>query len=416
MNPLLEQLQDPVALERLFHEDAAQFRIWLDEAEAARPEAETLRVWRARLDYEAAAPEPADGADRLRALGKVAVLSLLAFAAVRLPALLEVDPEWFYPRFAPLIVVGALIAYYFPALATARLRWVVIGTYAGLLGWMCLLPVDESDTLVMSLLYAPFVALSLLGLAFGAGQWRSVDVRIRFVRFLGEALIHTTLIVIGGVVLSALTMGLFRLIGLNIEEWYLENVVVWGLVSAPIVATYLFEVVLRRTSSLAPLLSNVFSPLFLVMVVLYLVALLTQGRNPVADREFLIQFNGLLLVVWGITVFSVCGGTVRHKLSRLMDLVNITLVVVTLAINAIALAAIVIRFMQFGPTPNRVAVTGANVLIFGHLLLMLGRYVKTGKSGEPARELAPVIARYLPAYTAWSLFVVVVLPVLFGFA
>ena len=81
---------------------------------------------------------------------------------------------------------------------------------------------------------------------------------------------------------------------------------------------------------------------------------------------------------------------------------------------AIALAAIVYRTFEFGITPNRVAVTGANLLIFIHLVWIFIEYAKAFRGGGVER-IKHTIARYLPIYTAWSVFIVVGLPLLFGF-
>jgi hypothetical protein len=124
-------------------------------------------------------------------------------------------------------------------------------------------------------------------------------------------------------------------------------------------------------------------------------------------------FNVLLLVVWGITVFSVMGR--GDKPSRLLDLTNLCLVGVTLVIDAIALSAILYRVVEFGITPNRIAVTGANALIFIHLLWIALEYLKAFGGRGSAEVLKTTIARYLPVYTVWSVFVVVLLPVIFGF-
>jgi len=158
----------------------------------------------------------------------------------------------------------------------------------------------------------------------------------------------------------------------------------------------------------------VFSPLFLLLTMAYLFALLGQQRSPFSDREFLIIFNALLLVVWGITVFSVTGR--GEKGSRLLDLTNLSLVFVTLVIDAIALTAIVYRLLQFGITPNRIAVTGANLLIFIHLLWIFYEYVKAFKSRSSTQVIKIIIGRYLPVYSLWSVFVVAGLPLLFGFS
>jgi hypothetical protein len=234
-----------------------------------------------------------------------------------------------------------------------------------------------------------------------------------YIRYLGELLIFSSLVMLGGGVLTALTLGLFGLIGNRLEEWFFEHVVLWGAMSAPLVATWVWDQVMLRQSRLASIIANVFSPLFLLMTTLYLLVLLGEDRSPSQDRDFLIVFNALLLVVWGITVFSIIGRS--GKSSTLMDLTNLCLLCVTLIIDGIALAAIVWRLAEYGVSPNRVAVTGANAIIFVHLLLIGWEYQRNYRGLADQLVLQNTIARYLPVYTAWSGIVVLVLPVLFGF-
>jgi hypothetical protein len=87
-----------------------------------------------------------------------------------------------------------------------------------------------------------------------------------------------------------------------------------------------------------------------------------RRREPFIDRDFLITFNGLLLLVLGISVFSIVERP-EESHGQPIDNVNFALVVVTLAIDAIALSAILFRIASFGFTPNRVIVLGANPII-----------------------------------------------------
>ena len=77
---------------------------------------------------------------------------------------------------------------------------------------------------------------------------------------------------------------------------------------------------------------------------------------------------------------------------------NIGLVSVTLAIDVIALAAILFRLTSYGFTPNRVAVLGANLLAFGHLAGILWHYVGFIRSKSDLDHLDRWIVRYIPAY------------------
>ena len=279
---------------------------------------------------------------------------------------------------------------------------------------MSLLPNDpDSASIVMSQIHLPMLLAWLLALSYMADDWKNPEARLRYIRYVGEMVIYATLILFGGIVLTSLTIGLFSLIGLEIERWYMEHVVVWGLIASPLVATYLYDVILNRESRLATLIANIFAPLFLITVVAYLMAMLYAQKSPYSDREFLIIFNGLLLIVWGITVFSLAGRTFSSF--KAIDAINISLVSVTLIINTIALSAILFRLIEYGVTPNKVAVTGANLLIFIHLVLILAQYIRQLKTTAHPEKLTQTVVSYLPVYPVWSIFIVVVLPILFQF-
>jgi len=273
---------------------------------------------------------------------------------------------------------------------------------------------QDSASIVMSLIHMPLVLISLLALSYMSSEWQNPEARVRFIRYMGEVLIYAILILLGGMVLTFLTFALFSLIEINLQEWYMSNIVVFGLVASPIVATYLYDEVLKSESKLATLIANIFAPLFLITVIVYLLAMLYAQKSPYSDREFLIIFNGLLVIVWGITVFSISGKSISPA-SKVTDVVNVSLISTTLIINTIALSAIVFRLSEYGITPNRVAVTGANILIFVHLVFILTEYIKQLKTTANSEKLNRVVANYLPVYSAWSVFIVIMLPILFRF-
>lgn len=401
----------PHRLEHAYRSDPAAFKAWLDVALPQRPESVLLQAWQVRLAYREEAASTGNNT-----LLYTILIATVAWAIAKLPDYVTVDDEWFYPRFLPFLVLGGLVLYFLVNQAAPRkLLFQGLGALAVLLAVLLLLPDNTaSDSITMALIHMPFVLLSLLGYVYGGGQWRHIGRRIGYIRFGGEMLIFVALILAGGGVLTALTLGLFGLIGIRLEEWFFEYVVLWGAMSAPLVATWVWDQVMNRESKLAPVIANVFSPLFLLMTVAYLLALLSEQRSPFNDREFLIVFNALLVTVWAITVFSVTGR--GEKPSRLLDLTNLSLVAVTLVIDAVALTAILYRTFEFGITPNRFAVTGANLLIFVHLVWIFVEYVKALRGAGSAEVIRTTIARYLPVYTGWSLFVVIVLPLVFRFA
>jgi len=266
----------------------------------------------------------------------------------------------------------------------------------------------------MALIHLPLLLLSLLAVSFMSDKWDSVQSRLSFIQYIGEVSIYSVLILFGGMVLTGITLGLFSLINLSIEEWYVEYIVVLGLVSTPLVATYLFDAIQKRQSKFSIILSNVFSPLFLVTIFVYLMATIYQGESPYSNREFLIIFNGLLVVILAITIFSVSGRE-RKNTTHITDFINMALIGATLMVNIVALSAIIFRWTEYGVTLNRVVVTGANLLIFIHLALLLKQYIKQVWYNADPLELEATITKYLPVYSVWSLIVVLVLPIVFQY-
>jgi len=406
---ILELLDDPPGLEALYREDPEAFRESLGEATRVEPGSVALRIWQARLEPGATA----HGAAWRRTLWRSIAIAVIFGALIRLPAI-RLEAEWYYSRLGPSWAIMALAAYFW--LERLDMRRLVLGLSLSLAAaaYVRLLP-GFSDSTVMALIHLPIVFWAFLGLAFTEGSWRNADARIRFVRYNGELLVLGSLVALGGIVFSGLTIALFQMVAKGAEKWYVDNVAVFGAVAVPVAGTYLYDAVFNRRTGIAPVLARVFSPLFLLMAVIYLIAAFAGGKNPFIDRSFLITCNGLLLVVLGISVFSIVE---RPSASRLqaIDHVNLALVIVTILIDAIALSAILFRIASFGFTPNRFVVVGANLVILAHLALICRSQIAVIRRRAGFSEMQRIVADYLPVYCAWAAVVAFLLPVIFRFA
>jgi len=167
--------------------------------------------------------------------------------------------------------------------------------------------------------------------------------------------------------------------------------------------------------AIATVLARVFAPLFLVMTVAYLTVAVLSGQSPFLDRSFLIIFNGLLLVVLGITVFSIVERDDEPG-RVVLDYINIALVAVTLLIDAIALSAILFRLASFGFTPNRVVVLGVNLIVMAHLAWICWTYVGLLRRKAGLAEMQRAVGSYLPVYGIWAAAVAFLLPLIFSLA
>lgn len=408
----------PRDLEALYRKNPEEFARALCRAFEEVPDSTVLQVWKERLFFDEAPATPAS-LSRLQArdIWLTIVLSLVAGTLAKLPLLFPAfKEELFYPRNLGGVIAGALVIYFcFQRQCRGRTVAFMILALLGSLIFLNFLPdKPNSSSIVMACIHAPFIFWSLVGVSFLGGNWKHLPGRMDYLRYNGELLIYTTVVLLGGMVLTGITFALFHLIDLNISEWYMKNVVIYGAVASPIVATLLVDRVVGDRFKIAPLLAKVFTPLFLVTVTVYLAAMIFQHKSPFTDREFLIAFNALLLLVLGLCVFSVSERGPQSA-SGALDLMNVGLVSVTLVIDVVALAAILFRTTTDGLTPNRLAVIGANLLIFGHLLGILLHYLRFLRKTRGFESIENWIAGYIPAYTAWSVFVMVGFPLLFWF-
>ena len=278
-----------------------------------------------------------------------------------------------------------------------------------------LLPGDsKSDTLILACIHLPLFLWACLGYTFVGNKLNDNQRRLDFLRYNADLVVMTTIILIAGALLTAVTFGLFELIDIKIQDFYQDYVVVWGLAAAPIIGTYLVQVNPQLVNKVSPVIAKVFTPLVLVTLVIYLVALIFTGKNPYNDREFLLIFNALLIGVMAIILFSIAE-TSKNKESKLGTLLLLALSIVTVIVNGVALSAIVFRIFEWGITPNRLAVLGSNVLILANLLVVAYRLFKTMKDNNEIEQVENSIASFLPIYCVWTIFVTFFVPVLFSF-
>jgi hypothetical protein len=254
----------------------------------------------------------------------------------------------------------------------------------------------------------------VLGFAFVAEKKNNVERRLSFLKYNGDLVVVTTLILIAGGIMTAVTIGLFSLIGFNIEKFYFENIAVFGLAAAPIVGTYLTQTNPQLVGKVSPVIAKLFSPLVLVMLVIYLIAMIYSGKDPYNDREFLMIFNALLVGVMAIILFSV-SETSKGIKSQAEIWVLFLLSAVTVIVNVIALSAILFRISEWGITPNRAAVLGGNVLILINLLLVMMQFFNVVSGKTSIASVGKSISFYLPVYCMWAIIVAFLFPLIFGF-
>jgi len=362
---ILSHLNDPGKLEKMYRSDKVNFkRIF----RALYPELKSNSLadfWNERLNYESDEINWGTG----RELLLVIIASLAAGLIAKLPAILSINEEFFYTRNIGFIVFPILTVYFSwkNKLSAGKIAFIAGLTLAGLIFINSFPDIKTSDTLTLSCIHLALFLWSVLGFAFVAGYRNSEEKRLNFLKYNGDLVVMAALILIAGGIMSAITVGLFSLIGFNIEEFYFKNIGILGLAAVPVVGTYLTQTNPQLVGKVSPVIAKLFSPLVLVMLVVYLTAIVYSGKDPYNDREFLMMFNALLIGVMAIIFFSVAETSKTTK-SNAEVWVLFLLSAVTIIVNGVALSAILFRISEWGFTPNRAAVLGGNVLILINLL------------------------------------------------
>jgi len=267
----------------------------------------------------------------------------------------------------------------------------------------------------------PLAALHLLialwltvGYAYAGGRWRDHDRRMNFIRFSGEWFIYYALIALGGGVLVGITVVIFEAIGVNAEQLVGTWVVPSGAVGAVIVAAWLVEAKQSVIENMAPVLTLLFTPLFTLALLAFLGTVLWTGSGVDVGREVLIGFDLLLVVVAGLILYAV---SARDPLRPpgFFDGLQLALVVCALAVDALALWAILSRISDFGFSPNRVAALGENLILVVNLAwaaVLYWRFLTRRVAFSAVERWQTAL---LPVYAAWAWIVVVLFPLLFRF-
>ena len=280
---------------------------------------------------------------------------------------------------------------------------------------MNLLPfTPEGHTEILSALHMPIALWIAVGFAYAGGRWRDHVRRMNFVRFSGEWFIYFVLIALGGGVFMGFTVFLFQAIGLQAEPLVANWIMPCGAVGAVLVAAWLVEAKQSVIENMAPVLTRVFTPLFAVLLLLFVVTMATTGKGLDVGRELLIGFDLLLVLVLGLLLYSISARDPQAPPGA-FDRLQLVLVLSALLVDGIALVAIAARIAEFGFSPNKVAALGENLILLVNLggsAVLYARFL-TGRGAFAALERWQT--GYLPVLGIWAWVVVALFPPIFGF-
>ncbi len=377
------------------------------------------RLWK-RLVVAAGAGETRH--DSLNGVVVAVALAVAAAVAVKIPELFGVrlrpDEELpaFYLRNLSLFVLPFLAALFAwrRALPPRAKLWLAAPFAVGATA-VNLMPFSPGgSTELLAALHLPMALWLAVGVAYAGGRWRDHGARMNYLRFSGEWFIYYVLIALGGGVLMAVTAFVFGAIGVKPEPILLTWVLPCGAAGAVLIAAWLGEAKQSVIENMAPVLTIIFTPLFTVMLLVFLAIWAWTGSAIAVERDVLIGFDLLLALIAALVLYAI---SAREPLKApgLFDALQLLLIVCALLVDGVALAAIAARIGEFGFSPNKVAALGENIILLvtlGWSAVLYARFL-AGRAAFATLERWQTA--YLPVYAGWAWIVVLAFPPLFSF-
>lgn len=346
-------------------------------------------------------------------------LALGAAAAIKIPALfgLEMDmDDGFYARNLSLFVLPLLTAYFAwkRQLSPVMIAWLA-GSFivAAIAANAWQLPPDSASEGLIAL-HLPIALWMAVGVAYAGSRWNQTDGRMDFIRFSGELFIYFVLIALGGGVLVVFMVMIFEAAGIDVETFFTTWLLPCGAMGAVVIASWLVEAKKSVIENMAPVLARLFTPLFAIALIVFLATLVVTGRGVDIDRNLLIAFDLLLVVVLGLLLYSISARDLRSP-PGVYDILQVVLLVSALLADAVALWAIASRIGEFGFTPNRVAALGENLILLVNLGWSAALYIQFLRGRSAFASLERWQTGFLPLYALWAAIVVIAFPPAFGF-
>ncbi|MCR6703458.1 MAG: permease prefix domain 1-containing protein [Cellulomonas sp.] len=390
----------------------------LDDVSREFARAHSERLWK-QLVLPPSRPSRADG--HWRDLGVLIALAVGAGIAVRW--LLVLEDEGRFALNVAFAVLPFLAAYFawsrrLPARAAGALAVMAaaLAVVVNLFPFFADEPgVGLSTTAVLAATHLPVLLWLLLGVAYTGGAWREHARRMDFVRFTGELVVYFTLLALGGGLLTGLLLATFDVVGIDAEPFVQSWLLPFAVPGAFLVAAWLVEAKQSVVENMAPVLTRVFTPLTLGLLVAALVALLAGGPLTAVDRSLLVLMDGILLLVVALLLYAI---SARDPITAggPFDWLQLGLVVTALAVDVVALTAMASRIADAGWTANKAAALGLNVVLLVHLVgtgWLLWRFLRAHGTFDAVERWQ---TRYLVVYAVWAAIVVLVFPPAFSYA
>lgn len=411
-NEIRININNPKQLEKLYRDHKSTFTIAFNNIYQELTDEPAAQAWNERLNFK---DEHITWGNKNEIIF-IVVAAFIGGLIAKMPSFSGIDYDVYLSKNTGFVVFPMLTGYFIwkQQLSITKMVLPLILFIASAI-FMNSLPYNEkSATFILSTIHLPIFLWSILGYAFVGGDVNNNEKKISFLKFNGNFIVMTGLIFISGMVFTGITLALFELLKMDIQTFYFEQIAVWALAALPMLSTYLIQNNPELVNKVSPTIAKIFTPIVFITLLVFLITLMYTQKDIYNDRNFLLVFNIVLIGVMAIILFSLTEAT-NNTNSKFNLIILFGLAILAIIANTIALSAISFRLSEFGLSPNRLAVLGANLLIFIHLLLVSYGLFKNLKGKASIQDVEGNIAFFIPAYAVWAAFVSFAMPFIFKF-
>jgi hypothetical protein len=411
-NEIRININNPKQLEKLYRDHKGAFTIAFNNIYQELTNEPTAQAWNERLNYK---DEQITWGNKNEIIF-IVVAAFVGGLIAKMPSFLGIEYDVYMSKNIGFVVFPILTGYFIwkHQLSITKMVLPLILFITSAI-FMNSLPYNEkSATFILSTIHLPIFLWSILGYAFVGGDLNNNQKKIAFLKFNGNFIVMTGLIFISGMFFTGITLALFELLKMDIQTFYFEQIAVWALAAMPMLSTYLIQNNPDLVNKISPTIAKIFTPIVFITLLVFLITLMYTRKDIYNDRNFLLVFNIVLIGVMAIILFSLTEAT-NNTNSKFNLIILFGLAILAIIANTIALSAISFRLSEFGLSPNRLAVLGANLLIFIHLLFVSYGLFKNLKGKASIQDVEGDIAFFILAYAVWAAFVTFAMPFIFNF-
>ncbi len=424
-------MNSPEQLEKLYHtarqtNEEEEFRADVQAVHEKSPDNILLAAWQARFEHS-----PLAKSKRLTnwalavVLGVITGLALWAISDTNILFLKQTPHILVF--WAPMATIPALI--YLAVLSKKNYLFTAISVIVLIIASVYVLliaPTQTQQNGVNYIILMMFQLPLLCWMAFGVAVMKfnsSVSNRFSFLIKSIEVMITAGVYLTFGIVFGMITLGMIAALNITPPQILVRLIAAggFGLIPMMAIATMYDPLASPEGQDFSLGLSKFVStimrlllPLTLIVLLIYLFIIPFNFFAPFQNRDLLIIYNVMQFAIVGLLI-----GATPIKLEDLSPTIQtwlrrgiVVVSILALIISLYALAAVSYRTATNYLTLNRLTIIGWNIINIAILGVMIYTQFSKGVTSWHER-LQKVFSRATSVYLAWSVFLIVALPLIF---